>query len=335
MNPSVSVLIPIYNAQHTVESALHSIIRQIYTDFELIAVNDGSTDSTPHILEVIAQSDQRVRVIHTPNRGIIHALNTGIDAARGSLIARMDADDISHPRRLELQAEYLNANPNISVCSSRVKMFPRQRLMGGLVRYERWLNCLIEHSEIVRDIYIESPIAHPSVMMRKSELVELGGYQENGWAEDYDLWLRYHQAGHQFSKQTQTLVCWRQSEGRLTFTDSRYSVENFIRAKAHYLAQGLKHIDRPIVVWGAGKTGRRLGKQLVRAGLDFEGFLDVSQEKIGHKMRGKPIYSYTSLESRPGVFVISAVSSEASRRLIREYLSGLGRVELRDFICAA
>lgn len=335
MSPSVSVIVPIFNAQSTVVSALESILRQTFTGFEIVAVNDGSTDSTPDILEALARADHRVRVIHTPNRGIIHALNIGIDAAAAPLIARMDADDISHPRRLELQSEYLIANPQIGICSCKVKMFPRQRLMGGLVRYEQWLNSLIEHEDIVRDIFIESPLAHPSVMMRKYELVAMGCYQENGWAEDYDLWLRYHAAGYKFSKLAQTLVCWRQSVGRLTFTDSRYSLENFLRAKAHYLTRVLSGLDRPVFVWGAGKTGRRLGKHLLRFGLEIEGFLDISAEKIGHKMRGKPIYSYTCLEGRADAFVISAVSSEGSRSLIRDYLSGLGRVELNDFICAA
>ena len=214
-------------------------------------------------------------------------------------------------------------------------MFPRKGLLGGMVRYEQWLNSLLTHDAITRDIFIESPIAHPSVMLHREELVGLGGYQDHGWAEDYDLWLRYHAAGRLFAKLGQTLVCWRQSEGRLTFTDSRYSVENFLRAKAHYLAKLLGECDRPIFIWGAGKTGRRLGKHLIREGLRFEAAIDIAPDKIGRKLRGRPIYPNTYLAERPDVFVIAAVSSLGSRGLIREYLVSLGRVEGQDFLCAA
>lgn len=349
--PKVSVLIPAYNAESTVEPAVDSTLRQTFADFELIVVDDGSTDSTSSILDSYARRDPRVRVIHTPNRGIIEALNTGIGECRGELIARMDADDISHPRRLEMQVALMDAHPEVSVCSSLVRMFPRRDLLGGLVRYEQWLNSLVTPDQIARDMFVESPVAHPSVMLRRSELIEIGGYEEHGWAEDYDLWLRYYAAGKRFAKVEAMLLCWRQSEGRLTFTDSRYSVENFLRAKAHYLQCGLRNAEcgigtpprgvgssqRPVLLWGAGKTGRRLSKHLLREGVDFEAFIDIDPANIGRTMRGKPIVGVDRLR-HPGTtlpFVIAAVSSHGARELIREQLRTLGFVETRDFICAA
>lgn len=314
---------------------MESILRQTFTDFEVIVVNDGSTDSTPELLDSLAERDSRVRVVHSPQRGIIHALNMGIAVCEGELVARMDADDISHPRRLELQVAMMDSRPDISVCSSLVRMFPRGEVMGGLVRYERWLNSLVTREEIARDMFVESPVAHPSVMMRRAELVEIGGYQDRGWAEDYDLWLRYHAAGRRFAKVESVLCFWRQSAGRLTFTDSRYSVENFLRAKAHYLGAMLRGTDRPIVLWGAGKTGRRLSKHLVRQGLDLEAIIDIDPSKIGHSLRGRPIVSVDYLDDRREVFVIAAVSSHGVRELIREHLSAMGFAEVHDFIYAA
>ncbi len=396
--PNVSVLIPAYNAEATVEAAVASMLRQTLDDIEIVAVDDGSTDSTPLMLDSIATRDPRVRVIHTERHGIIGALNTGIAECRGELIARMDADDISHPRRLEMQVALMDEHPEVSVCGTLVRMFPRWQLLGGLVRYEQWLNSLVTHDEIARDVFVESPLAHPSVMMRREELIEIGGYQDHGWAEDYDLWLRYHIAGKRFAKVPITLTFWRQSEGRLTFTDPRYSVENFLRAKAHYLAQivppplrrglgggpssartppqpspqrggssrtppqpspprggssrtppqpsperggssrtppqpspprggssqtppqpspqrggssrtppqpspqrggGSRTPPQPspprggsgrvIILWGAGKTGRRLSKHLLREGVDFQAVIDIDPAKIGRTLRGKPI----------------------------------------------
>lgn len=337
--PRVSVLIPAYNAESTIASAVDSILRQTFRDFELIAVNDGSTDATPAILDDCGRRDPRVRVIHTPNRRIIEALNTGIGECRGEFIVRMDADDISHPRRLEMQVEMMDARPDISVCSCLVRMFPRKSLLGGLVRYEQWLNSLADPEQIARDMFVESPVAHPSVMLRRDELAELGGYEEHGWPEDYDLWLRYHTAGKRFAKVDKTLLCWRQSEGRLTFTDSRYSVENFLRAKAHHLARQLSAVSRQrtIMLWGAGKTGRRLLKHLLREGVDIEAIIDIDPNKIGHTMRGRPIVSIDYLRERRTArpFVITAVSSHGARGLIREQLRQFGCEETSDYVCAA
>ena len=335
MPPRVCVLIPAHNAESTIDSALKSILRQSLADFEVIVVDDGSTDATADILDAFRLSDDRIRVVRSPRRGIIHALNTGIALCDAPLIARMDADDISHPRRLELQTERMDADPGVSVCSSLVRLFPRKGLLGGMVRYEQWLNSLISSDEMARDMFVECPVAHPSVMLRRTELIEIGGYQERGWAEDYDLWLRCHAAGKRFSKVPSTLLFWRQAEDRLTFTDSRYSVENFLRAKAHYLAGLLKGRAGPIVLWGAGKTGRRISKHLIREGLDIEAVIDIDPHKIGHTLRGRPIVSPDHLREQRDAFVIAAVSSHGARELIRDQLRSLGFEEARDFICAA
>jgi len=335
MPPRVSVLIPAYNAESTIEAALASILRQSCADFEVVVVNDGSTDSTPCILESIRARDERVRLIHVEQGGIIRALNTGLSACEGEFVARMDADDISHPERLRLQVEMMDARPDISVCSCLICMFPRANVLGGMERYERWLNSLVAPADISRDIFVESPVAHPSVMLRKKELIEVGGYQEHGWAEDYDLWLRYHCAGKRFAKVERTLVCWRQCEGRLTFTDGRYSLENFLRAKAHYIHDLLGETRRPVVVWGAGKTGKRLLKQLERADIAVEAVIDIDPGKIGRSLRGRPIVGVNALGEMADPFVISAVSSHAARELIREQLCEMSLAEGTDFICAA
>ncbi len=326
---------PAYNAESTIESAVQSILRQSLTEIELVIVDDGSTDRTPQILDSCIRLDSRVRVLRQPNGGIIQALNVGIPLCKADLIARMDADDISHPRRLELQAEMMDADPSLSVCSCRVRTFPRRGLLGGMVRYEEWLNSLIASDQIARDFFVESPVSHPSAMLRKGELIELGCYQERGWAEDYDLWMRFHIARKRFAKVDRVLVCWRQTEGRLTFTDSRYSLENFLRAKAHYLARLLEGESRPIIIWGAGKTGRRLIKHLLRQGLNIEAVVDIDPAKTGHTLRNRPIIPPDDLTSPKDSFVVSAVSSHSARQLIRDALTGLGFAEGPDFLCAA
>lgn len=332
---SVSVLMPAYNAADTIRQAVISLQRQTLEDFEVIAADDGSTDDTGEILDQLALDDPRIRTIHLPHSGLIPALNAGIEACRGDLIARMDADDICHPERLRLQVEYMRDHPDIAVCGCLVRSFPRGSIRAGFLRYEEWLNSLTTHDQIGRDIFIESPIAHPSVMMRASDLRELGGYCDMGWPEDYDLWLRFFTAGKRFGKVPRTLLFWRETPGRLTFTDPRYSLENFVRAKAHYLAILVEGKRRPVIVWGGGMMGRRLAKHLVREGVQPVAVVDIDPRKIGRTMRGAPIIPPEQLADHPDAFIVVAVGSEGAREIIRARLSASGRVEVDDYLCAA
>ncbi len=333
--PAISVLLPVYNVEGTIRSAVQSILSQTLADFECIIVDDGSIDATGNIVHDLARTDDRLRVHRTENRGIIAALNTGIEHCSAPLIARMDGDDLCHPRRLELQTAYMEANSEVSVCSSRIAMFPRPEVRGGMWRYQQWLNGMYSHEDIVKNIFVESPFAHPSVVVRRHELLAIGGYREHGWAEDYDLWLRYYLRGGRFAKLSHTVLAWRHSESRLTFADARYSVDNFLRAKAHYLSCQLQGLRRPIYLWGAGKTGSRLLKHLQLAGLEIAAVIDVDPRKIGRVKRGAPVLAQNGLPRPRAVFVITAVGLAGARTLIRRHLSEHGYRELQDFICAA
>jgi glycosyltransferase involved in cell wall biosynthesis len=335
MKPLVSVLMPVYNSARTLDASVVSILRQTLSEIQLIAVDDGSSDASPDLLDAYARRDLRVSVLHVQHAGIVGALNAGIPLCRAPYIARMDADDISHPLRLEQQLSYMRTHPDISVCSCLVRIFPRPSLLGGLLHYEHWLNSLVSHDDIVRDIFVESPVAHPSVMIRRDDLIRVGRYQDRGWAEDYDLWLRCLTQGLRFGKVGRTLVWWRHGPNRLTFSDSRYSLENFLRAKAHYLALRLGSAARPVLLWGAGRIGRRLLRHLLRERLDIQAVVDVDSNKIGHSLRGRPIIAREELSGYKGAFVIAAVGSSAARGQIRTYLRDMGAVELEDFVCAA
>jgi len=202
-----------------------------------------------------------------------------------------------------------------------------------------WQNSLVTHDDICREIFIESPVAHPSAMLRRAELLAMGGYEDRGWAEDYDLWLRYHAAGRRFAKVPAPLVRWREHDDRATRTDSRYSIENFLRAKSHYLCAGPLAERQGLIVWGAGRTGRRLSKHLIRAGHRPDAFVDISASRIGSTMRGVPIIGPDQVQAcwhdlqRP--MLLAAVASRGARALIREQLALNGLMEGADFLCVA
>ena len=337
--PRVSILMPVYNAAGTLPETLQSIAGQTLDDFEVIAVDDGSDDDSGMILEAWGRGDRRIKPVRAGRVGLVEALNHGLSRCRGVWVARMDADDRIRPDRLARQAALLDARPEISVAGSLVEIFAEGTVGEGMKVYEAWLNSLVEPGDIAREIFIESPIAHPSAMVRRDELVGLGGYRDAGWPEDYDLWLRYHAAGRRFAKVPEVLLYWREHADRLTRTDSRYSVENFLRVKAHFLVNGpLKDRDG-LIVWGAGQTGRRLTRHIVRMGRPVDAFVDISPRKIGGRMREAPVIGPDELPAtwtryrRP--MLIVAVSSRGARKLIRQALTDMGLAEVDDFLCAA
>lgn len=330
---------PCYNAEATVDQAVGSILAQSLERFELILVDDGSQDGTPARLSSWASRDDRVRVIPREHAGIITALNAGLTHCRAPYVARMDADDLAHPERLARQVGALDAHPELAVVGSLVEGFPPGDVREGFRIYIDWLNRLVTHEDIVREIFIESPLAHPSVCIRRRWLEEVGGYQEHGWPEDYDLWLRLYLAGARFAKVPEVLLYWREHAGRLTRQDSRYAVENFIRAKAHYLCQGPLRGRDAVFLWGAGQMGRRLAKHLQREGAPLEAFIDIDPGKMGRRKRGVPVVGPEELRSllegarRP--VVLAAVSSRGARELIRERLNSMSLREGLDWWAVA
>lgn len=336
--PLISVLMPIHNADATLDEALSSLFNQTLQDFEIVAVDDGSSDSTPTTLLHWTQQDllgERLRIVTQAHSGIIQALNNGLVTCQGKYIARMDADDRCHPQRLEKQALFLDANLDIAVVGCLVRAFPGGSIREGFRLYLNWLNSLVTNEDIRREIFVESPLAHPSVMLHRQWLDRVGTYQEHGWPEDYDLWLRMYIQGARFAKVPQVLLDWRESPGRLTRQDSRYSVENFLRAKAYYLAQGpLKDRDA-VIIWGAGMMGRRLGKQLDHLNLPLIAFVDIDPRKIGHIRRRRPVISPDALASEwqqyTNPVILAAVGARGARELIRNRLTQMGFNEGTDW----
>jgi glycosyltransferase involved in cell wall biosynthesis len=333
--PVVSVLMPCYNAADTLEEALESIARQSLANFELIAVDDGSGDVTPDILRAWAGRDQRVQVISQPHQGIIAALNNGLEACTTNYIARMDSDDRSHPERLALQVKYLDEHPAVALVACRVRGYPLENVRQGFLLYIDWQNSLVSNDDIRREIFIESPLAHPSVTFRREWAERVGGYQDRGWAEDYDLWLRLYLEGAQFAKLGEVLLEWRERPERLTRLDSRYSLENFLRAKAHYLSRGPLQGRDAVILWGAGMIGRRLSKHLVREGSRLVAFIDIDPKKIGRTLHTLPILSPNELPSLSRGYkwpvVLAAVGARGARQLIRVRLNQFKLVEGRDW----
>ena len=172
--PIVSVLLPVFNAQATLETCLDSIVRQTLNDFEAIVVNDGSTDETLKVIEHFQGLDDRIKVFSTPNRGIIKALNYGLEHCTGVYIARMDGDDIMHPNRLKAQLNFFLQHPEIDLLGCLVEGIPETTM------YQKWSNSLKTNLEITSQIFVESPIMHPTFFARSDFFHNLGAVSLNG-----------------------------------------------------------------------------------------------------------------------------------------------------------
>jgi glycosyltransferase involved in cell wall biosynthesis len=285
MSPSVAVLLPVRNARSTVDGALRSLWRQTWADFEVVAVDDGSTDGSLDILRRHARHDRRLQVLAGTERGLVPGLEQARGATAAPRLARMDADDLCHPERLARQVRYLDAHPDVGAVGSRVRIFPRDCLGPGWRRYEVWLNRLLTPEDHARELFVESPLAHPSVMMRADAVAAVGGYRDRGWAEDYDLWHRLLSAGWKLAKVDAVLLAWRHAPTRLSRNHPNYHLSAFLRARAHYLARHPAFRGGSVAVWGAGKTGRRLAWHLTEEGLRVSRFYEVDPSKIGRCVR--------------------------------------------------
>jgi glycosyltransferase involved in cell wall biosynthesis len=336
--PSISVLLPVRDAAQTLGACLKSLARQTVSDYEVVAVDDGSRDGSGEVLDRWAARDARYRVIHIRASGLVGALNIGLERCRAPVVARLDSDDICHPRRLTNQRRLLEEAPSVGVASCLVEIVPRSRVAGGYRRYEGWLNSLIDHESMSKERFVESPVAHPSVMFRRELVLGVGGYRDCGWPEDYDLWLRLMRRGVRFAKAGgRALYFWRDRPDRLSRSHPRYSKDAFLLCKVHHLLRGpLAGVGR-VILWGAGRTGRRLGRILSEEGAKIAAWVDIDPAKVGRILLGAPIVAAEELPPflEPEVPVLAAVAALGARDLIRSRLNALGLVEGVQYWCVA
>jgi len=330
--PKASILLPVRNEGPHLPAALASLRRQTFTDWELVAVDDGSTDATPDILSAAASSDRRIRVLSRPAEGLVAALNAGLAACRGDLVARMDGDDICHPGRLERQREFLLHHPQVDLVATRIRYFPRSGLTDGLLAYEAWVNSHLDDREIRRDLFVESPFPHPSVMVRRRVLEAVGGYRDMGWPEDYDLWLRLAEAGCRFARVPEALLFWRDRSGRLSRIGEAYSPEAFRACKIHHLQRNFLAGIKEVALWGAGMEGKAWRKSLAGAGIRVTRWYEVDPRKVGQTIHGASVVSLSKLAAGSGPVLVTIGVREA-RPQVRAWAGNNGLMEGRDFVC--
>ena len=360
VSPKVSIGLPCRNAARSLPAALDSLLAQTLADFEVIAVDDGSTDRTWDVLCDYARRDARIRPLRQPEAGrhygVALAWNAACAASIAPYIARMDADDISLPRRLEAQVALLDADPTLGLVSGLVRFGGDRAARQGYAVHVDWLNTLTTPEAISTSRFVDSPIANPSVMFRRELFERLGGARPNTPAttdnavghatgnatghatgtapfpEDYEQWLRWLERGVRMGKVAEEILVWNDPPTRLSRTAAEYSVEAFARIKAQYLWRWLirHNPGHPRVwVWGAGRVSRQKLAPLLDMGLEIEAYVDIDANKIGQSVHGIPVLPREAIltysPSDPATpFILANVASRGAREEITAWLEGLG-----------
>ncbi|BBB32728.1 glycosyl transferase family 2 [Thermotomaculum hydrothermale] len=324
--PEISIILPVKNQQDYIEKAIDSVYSQTHNDFELIVIDDGSTDETSYILEKLKKKYGFKLLTHKKNLGIVKALNNGLDKASGNYIARMDGDDIMLPERLEKQIEFLNKNPELDLIGTQVEIFKEyekppvycgcriksldidfstalkniqkeKELTEGVKIYQKWNNSLIAHEQMLENLYIDCPIVHPTFFAKKEFFEKLGGYAETEFAEDYDLVFRAVYSGFKLGKVPEILLKWRDHENRETRTNKNLKKDKLFFQKAYFFKNFDKRSKNGVYVIGVGKFGKKLIGALKHYEIELKGVLDFSGKRIRGTVRGIPLITPEQIDS--------------------------------------
>lgn len=326
-NPDISVLIPVHNSEKTISRAIKSILDQTFQNFELLIIENGSSDNTTEIIS--KHNDERIIHKSLREKSIVLALNHGLNLARGKYIVRMDADDYSYPDRLEAQYSFLEQNKKYGLVSGIVHYMSDQTLNKGYKHHVNRLNTILNHKEIYNNRFIDAPVSHPSIIFRKSLVQKYGSYWDGDFPEDFELWNRWLSHGVRMTKINKPVIQWYDSDKRLSRIDRRYHEENFSKIKAKYFAQWFQRKysnNQPaLYIWGNGSAVKRKAKPLEKYNITIEKYIDIKRNNSSIS-----IY-YKDILDTEDVFILNYVSDRKGRKEIYNYLSKNGFVEGKNF----
>ncbi len=308
---------PVYNAAPFLPSCLESIISQTFQAWELLAVDDFSTDESLAILRRFARKDNRINVFQNQEKGIIHALRTALAHSSGRFITRMDADDIMHPDKLKALQDLLLKNGTGSVAIGLVQYFSEQALGNGYRRYEGWLNTLTLKGHNYQDIYRECVIPSPSWMVYRTDFYKCGAFDSSVYPEDYDLCFRFYKNDMQVVHCPEVLHLWRDHSSRASRNDPHYSDVSYFDLKVPYFLELDYKPERSLMLWGAGRKGKAIAKRLLKRKIPFK-WVCNNPKKWHTTIYDHPLFPSELIWQTPAKQIIIAVSNPEEQKIIRK-----------------
>lgn len=328
--PKLSVLLPVFNASNSIANAVESVLNQDFVDFELIVIENNADAQT---IEIVSNyNDKRIVLLSEKQQGIAYALNRGLSVARGAFIARTDADDVCFSQRFSQQITYFNEHPNIDLVGTQTFFESSQRNALAMSHFVSWQNMILSPEDHALNRFIDSPIAHPTWMMRKKLVDTCGYYTLDFVPEDYEFLLRVLHNGFKIAKLPEKLLSWTDSAQRASRTDPRYADSNFDKIRIQYLALFLKTNklikDRKLVVCGLSKKSRRRSMLLQTFDITVDVFTDVVP-------RNSPDFiSLSEVTDPKAYFILNFISKRGLRDPIKAHFTDLGFIEGTDLILA-
>ncbi|WP_460219015.1 glycosyltransferase family 2 protein [Psychroserpens sp. MEBiC05023] len=326
----ISILIPFKNTELYLTECLNSIIDQDYQNWELLIVDDHSTDNSYSIVNAFAENDKRIKVFKNNKYGIIEALRLAYFESSGNYITRMDSDDIMHPKKLSTMLKDLKRYGPEHIALGLVKYFSAKGIGDGYAKYESWLNNLTRQGLNYSEIYKECVIPSPSWMLHRDDLKAIGGFMPNRYPEDYDLTFRCYKHQIKCIPSQSVLHYWRDYSTRASRIDEHYAENHFLELKLDYFLELDFDTSRPLTVWGAGQKGKKVATLLKEKNVKFTWICD-NPKKIGKHIYDELLYSFEHLQNLTTPQSIVTVANPESQIEIKTYFKAQQMLAMKDY----
>ncbi len=326
----ISILIPVKNAAPFLSECFVSILGQTETDWEAVFVDDHSTDGSLAILQTVSKRFSQIKVYSSEGQGIVPALQKAFAQSSGSMITRMDADDVMPKNKLKLLKKHLESLGEGYVATGKVQYFSQEELGDGYVKYQNWLNELAENNSHYQDLYKECVVPSAGFMIYRSDLASIGAFDQPIYPEDYDLVFRFYQYGLKVSAVKEVIHHWRDHPNRTSRNVEMYSGHFFDLKLPYFLALDYD-VSKELLLFGAGKKGKLLAQKLMDKQIPFH-WLTNNPKKIGRDIYGKLLLSEKDMVVTPEKHqAIIAISSPTDVTKMNKYLQSTRMLKGVDY----
>ena len=323
----ISIVLPIKDTARYLVECIDSIISQSFKNWELLAVNDDSSDNCWSIIQEYAKNDARIIAINNSNPGLLNALRLGYSKSTGEIIHRMDSDDIMPKDKLK---SMLNAGVDEkgnwkkgTVITGATEYFSDEGPIGdGFKRYDKWLMNIAKNQSYRKEVYKECVIPSNCWLIHRSDFDRIEAFEPATFPEDYDLCFRFISGGLNVIGLPKILHHWRDRSDRISRNWEEYKDNRFFELKVHYFFKMDRNHSRPLVLWGAGKNGKDLAKLILKMNKEFTWVCD-NEKKIGKDIYDVRMHHYQNIENLDSPQIIIPVASPDGQIEIEQELQGM------------